>query len=217
MNIKIVILSLLLTCSLFGTETDSQKVVTQIQEHYQKLTTFSATFKQTFFHKAYKKRKKSQGTVLFKQKLKMKWHYKQPEEKMIISDGKTLWIYEPENEQVFKASVKKSELKETIALLFGSTDLAEKYTINLLKRDQVTKELPIGITLELTPKQKEPRYQKVTLFLDHQYNLQATETIDQLGNINTIRYQTLQLNKELKNELFQFTVPKNVEIIEQDK
>ena len=30
---------------------------------------------------------------------RMRWDYEKPEKKLMVSDGSTLWVYEPEDEQ----------------------------------------------------------------------------------------------------------------------
>jgi chaperone LolA len=78
-----------------------KNIISYIEKTYKNINVLDADFKQTFLHKAYKRKKHSSGHVIFTKDLKMKWSYKTPEEKYIISNAKTLWIYEPENEQAF--------------------------------------------------------------------------------------------------------------------
>lgn len=47
------------------------------------------------------KTQKGEGELFYKKPNKIKWQYKSPSEQEIISDGKTLWMYLPENQQVY--------------------------------------------------------------------------------------------------------------------
>ncbi len=190
-----------------------EEIVSKIKEHYANFESFNADFEQNFYHKAYKKNKKSKGTVSFKKELKMKWSYNEPERKYIISNGDTLWIYEPENEQVIKSNVKGSELNNAAKVLFGKEDLFKEYNVELEKA--VPK---YGKTaLNLTPKSKDAAYKKIVLYLNENYDLTATDMIDGFDNINTIVYKNIVKNQLINDIFFNFTIPEGVEVIEQDK
>src|SRR5262249_31429251 len=54
--------------------------------------------------------KKASGEVWLKKPGKMRWEYSRPEKKLMLADGKMLWVYEPEDEQAFKHDLKGSNL-----------------------------------------------------------------------------------------------------------
>lgn len=214
MKTLIILLSILATISLFSapngddstTKTKLQETISKIKASYEKVDTLEANFEQVFFHKAYKRKKKSSGTVIFTKELKMKWSYKTPEKKYIISNNKTLWIYEPENEQAFKTNIKGSELESAAKFLLGKMDILNNYHIKLKEN-----------TLILTPK-TESNYKVIYLKLNKNYKIIETKMIDNFDNENTIKYKKLKINKDtLSKDFFNFIPPDDTEIIDQDK
>ena len=53
-----------------------------------------------------KRPQKGEGKVYFKKKGMMRWDYQVPNQKL-ISNGQTLWYYQPEENQVFVSDVSK--------------------------------------------------------------------------------------------------------------
>jgi outer membrane lipoprotein carrier protein len=73
----------------------AQTVLTDIQNQYEKTTDFEANFVQEYIGKVMRQSQKGEGKVFFKKKGMMRWDYRLPNQK-IISDGQTLWFYQPE-------------------------------------------------------------------------------------------------------------------------
>jgi len=214
MKTLIILLNIMLTIGLLATpngvdettKNSLQETISKIKKSYENVNILEANFKQVFFHKAYKRKKKSSGTVIFTKDLKMKWSYKTPEKKFIISNGETLWIYEPENEQAFKTNIKGSELESAAKFLLGKMDILNDYNIKQEKE-----------ILVLTPKQ-ESNYKKIYLTLNKEYKIIQTKMIDNFDNENIIMYNEFKINEDkLTKEFFDFTPPDNTEIIEKDK
>jgi len=182
------------------------ELLAKIKTSYENVKVLEAEFEQEFFHKAYKRKKNSSGSVIFTNDLKMKWSYKSPEEKYIISNGNLLWIYEPENEQAFKTDIKDSELESAAKFLLGKMDVLKKYNLEL-KAD----------TLTLTPK-VEGNYKKIYLRFNSDFRIVETKMIDNFNNENVIKYKKFKLNKfKLTKEFFDFIPPDGIDIIEKDK
>ena len=181
-----------------------EEVVNKLKEHYSTITEIESNFEQTFFHKAYKRTKKSSGKLYFTNDLKMKWIYKTPEKKFIISNSKTLWIYEPENEQVFRAKIEGSELETIAKFLAGRLDLFKDYKLKLINQK----------TLFLEPK-GEKSFRSIELTLNDDYKIIKTKMVDNFGNINTMIYSNFKMNNlNLSKSFFEFKVPDGVELIE---
>jgi len=175
----------------------------KIKESYSKVKEIKSDFEQIFYHKAYKRTKKSKGELFFTSDLKMKWKYKTPETKYIISNSKTLWIYEPENEQVFKTKIKGSEIETISKFLAGRLDLFKNYKLKLVNQK----------TLLLTPK-SETSFKSIEITLNGDFKIIKTKMIDNFGNINTIIYKNFKENLNLADSFFEFKIPDNVELIE---
>ena len=70
----------------------------------------------------------SQGKCRIHRPRKLYWEYSQPARQVIISDGETLWIYEPELEQVIKSSISTMASSALSPLLESRERIDKLYT-----------------------------------------------------------------------------------------
>ncbi len=90
---------------------------------------FEAGFLQEYIGKVMKKSQKGEGKVYFKKKGMMRWDYKTPNQKL-ISNGHTLWYYQPEENQVFVSDVAKVLKERTpLAFLAGEGDVSRDFNV----------------------------------------------------------------------------------------
>src|SRR5512135_3165545 len=82
-----------------------EEVLSEIQNRYEKTNDSEANFIQEYLGKGMKQ-SKGEGKVYFKKKGMMRWDYTVPKQKM-ISDGHTLWYYQPEEKQVLVSDISK--------------------------------------------------------------------------------------------------------------
>lgn len=191
-------------------EVDSLTILQKVTKFYQDTQDFKADFIQTFSYKIYGKKKISSGKVYFKKKSKMLWHYEVPVQRLFISDGSILWVYEPEEAQVFKRSLKSAQLPVALRFLKGDANLDKEFDIAPLVHN---KDNDYQITL--TPKKPSGDYRSLELIIDpKKLTVIASVIIDPVGNRNHIEFIDMTYNIGLKDDAFKFTVPKGVKIIE---
>src|SRR6266853_5654523 len=97
-------------------------VAQAVDEHYNHLQSLQAEF--TEIYQGSGTERTESGTLGLKKPGKMRWEYRSPEEKLFIGDGKTAWLYLPEEKQVRKSSMRQMEdLRSPLAFLLGTTKL----------------------------------------------------------------------------------------------
>ena len=82
-------------------------IAARVQKFYDSTKTFKATFTQTYTIKVQNVKKVSTGKVIFEKPGKMSFIYDAPNGNRVVSDGKTIKIYEKEAEQLFESPVGK--------------------------------------------------------------------------------------------------------------
>src|SRR6185295_17578106 len=112
-----------------GARLPLRAVVDRIQKRYDTASDFRAHFSQTLTNPTFNRKTTSSGEVLLKKPGRMRWNYQQPDPKMYLSDGTTLWLYEPEDKQAFKQDLKSSQLPAALAFLTGQGKLASEFDI----------------------------------------------------------------------------------------
>lgn len=73
--------------------------------------------------------KSSSGSFTFSRPGKFRWTYTSPYEQVLVSDGKTLSIYDKDLKQVTKRSLGSAIGSSPAAVLFGSGDLSKNFTL----------------------------------------------------------------------------------------
>ena len=77
-----------------------ETIIDNVQYQYEVTQDIQATFIQIALIKSIPQEKKSEGRVFFKKPGKMRWEYTDPEQQLLVSDGRTMWYYVAEDQQV---------------------------------------------------------------------------------------------------------------------
>jgi outer membrane lipoprotein carrier protein len=189
---------------------DSAAIVDAIQKQYDATDTFQARFVQRSYLKILGQSQKAEGSVSIKKPGKMKWDYKAPDRQILVSNDQGLWLYLPDEKQVTKMKAQSIYSSNTPALfLAGRGKLTESFTIG-----SVTEKSGVYIA-EFIPKDKAQNLSKMVLLADKKnYQIVGSRVYDNLGNKTEILFSSTQTNPNLENKLFQFEVPKGVELID---
>jgi outer membrane lipoprotein carrier protein len=214
--VKIKILSTCFILILFGlistsavpAVTDGQIILAEIQNRYENTNDLEASFIQEYIGKVMRQSQRSEGKVYFKKRGMMKWDYRIPNQKL-ISDGHTLWYYQPEENQVLVYNVSKV-IKE-FGFLAGEGDLRGDF--RLLNINESISQKEDHIVLELVPKEPHSALAKFSLTVDKKtYFVIQTDVFDGLGNVTRTRFIDIKTNIDLPNAFFQFKIPPGTEV-----
>ena len=110
-------------------------LVEGVERSFARMKDFSSDFIQIFEDPLNRKQQESGHLYLMRSRM-MRWEYKSPEEKLFVSDGKTVYFYVPADRQVNKEAVKQS-FDDRIPLMFllGQSNLRNEFTrFELLNR-----------------------------------------------------------------------------------
>ncbi len=214
MNLKTrnFLLILLLLWALPGSAfaLDSIAIVEAIQKQYDATHTFKARFVQKAYLKVLGQSQTAEGDVFIKKPGKMRWDYNSPDRQILVSDGQDLWLYLPDEKEVTKMNVKSIYSSNTPALfLAGRGQLTKSFTIG-----KVTEEGGLYIA-ELIPRNKTQSLSKMVLLADKKnFQIVGSRVYDNLGNKTEMIFSNITTNPTLNKNLFQFEVPKGVELID---
>jgi outer membrane lipoprotein carrier protein len=149
----------------------------------------------------------SQGIFLFSKPGKFIWAYKKPYEQILQSDGKTLYIYDKDLNQVTVKKLDSALGASPAAILFGSTDIEKSFTLaeNGTRDDMEW--------MEATPKDKDSIFQRINIGMKDNMPV-AMELYDSLGQLSLIKFTRYEKNPTLKANTFKFVMPKGVDVFE---
>lgn len=171
------------------------------------LRTFYAEFEQKQFGEGGNLLETARGVVYIQRPGKFHWDYQQPYDQLIIADGKKVWIYDHDLEQVTIKQINDA-LGKTPALLLSSDS---KVTDNFMVTTLHPQENSTRFTLK--PKDAHSQFDSLRINLQNGV-LQNLELIDNLGQTTFITFNKVNLNQVFKPDLFVFTPPPGVDIIE---
>src|SRR5437762_5280533 len=98
------------------------QLVQGIESRYRSVRTLRAAFTQTYAWG--ETRRVESGTAYFARGGLMRWDYREPKDKLVVSDGKKLWLYLPEERQVTRSPVKSiDDARVPFPLLVSHFDL----------------------------------------------------------------------------------------------
>jgi outer membrane lipoprotein carrier protein len=181
--------------------------VKQLDDFLNDLETLSAAFEQTSLNQFGEELEKSIGVMHVRRPGMFHWAYWEPYVQYLISDGVNLWIYDEDLEQVSIRDISNVIEDSPAAILGGEIDINEHYVaINMDTTDG-------NDWIELTPRDIESQYSSIQLgFKEGQ--LYSMILLDHLGQTTVIKLLDMKRNTALNIELFQFTVPEGVDVID---
>ena len=183
-------------------------VLDGIQSFYAQANDLTAQFEQTYTYTVYGRKQMSTGVVYFKKPGMMRWDYQKPTPKVFVADGRTLWVYEPTENQAFRRKLSSSQLPVALTFMSGKGRLRDEFSAKL-KQDTAD-----GVVIELIPKRNEGDYKRIDLTCDATtFAVKSSLVVDPVNNTNKITFRKLKLNQGLPDKGFQFSLPKGVRLI----
>ena len=186
---------------------DLKRVLDRLQKHYHDTKSFTAKFNEEIATVGAPKRQR-QGTVSFRKPGRMRWEFETPEKQTIVSDGETLYSYDPDLNQVVETPLKQA-LKSSSAtsFLLGIGNINRDF-----KAAFAHPATPTGL-VDLILDAKTGGY-KIEVGLDPTtYNLMTLTLTDQLGDVTKIDFSDIHDNVELPDSNFAFNAPAGADIV----
>ncbi len=173
----------------------------------------SAKFVQTATNRSLGQVQEASGLFLLKRPGKMRWEYQKPDERLFVTDGKTLWAYSPLEKQVIVQAVTQAFTSRTpISFLAGDCDLGREFDVSAVEHAG-TRGSGVAI-LDLKPKRPEGGIARVLLEVSLKtYTIEKTTLFDSYGNTTAVAFSALKLNGGLGDGQFTFVPPAGVKVI----
>jgi outer membrane lipoprotein carrier protein len=195
-----------------GAQTASaEDLAARIQQRYDTIRDFEADFVQTYQGGLLRTKTTEQGTVAIKRPGRMRWVYTKPERKEFVSNGQRVYSYLPADKQVIVSPMPEGDQTTPALFLTGRGHLVRDFSATLA---QVPGALPGVIGLKLVPKKSDPEIEWLMLGIDAK-TLQIRQLVaaDRQGGQSAFTFNNLKENRNLSDKLFEFQVPRGVDVI----
>ena len=138
---------------------------------------------------------------------RMRWEYEAPEKKTFVSDGHRFFFYVPADRQVI---VKEQGGERSLpSQLLSGRDLLVSFDVSL------EPEASPGLSrLRLVPRKEDAEVAEAVLVVDASARIRAVEIQDAQGSRSRFDFAELRENVGLEDAVFEFVMPKGVEVIE---
>jgi outer membrane lipoprotein carrier protein len=190
------------------------EVVEKVRETCAQAQDLSALFEQTTTIRSLNQEMKASGTLLLKRPRKMRWEYQKPEQRLFVTDGKTLWAYSPTDKQVVVQEVGEAFASRLpISILAGDCQLRKDFDIKEVE-NAATKASGNFMILDLRPKQSVAGITRMLLEVNLKtYTIERITVFDPSGNTSVYKLSDLKLNPGLNDQQFTFTPPAGVTVV----
>ena len=203
---------------LFGTLRDPcwglevADILDRVQQRYA-AGGFEAHFVQESHLKAMGMVDTAKGHLYFGRPGMMRWHYKIPEEYLIITDGVTVWIYRPEDNQVMVGrSVDYFGSKEGADFFSKPGDLSKEFIVEPAPKKLEEKD---HYVLRLVPRTERPNLAELYLFISKEtFDIAKSVSCNVFGDETTLRFERYRFNRASDPSLFVFESPKGAEVVQ---
>jgi len=206
-------------------------VVRTLEQGYATLNDMQADFSQQSVLKAMKHEEKGAGELFIKKgggkEAMFRFNYSKPKQQ-IISNGKKVWYYLPEQKQVMVLELSQLfEAGNGVALnyLTGMGQVSRDFNISFGSQPRDKKG---NYLLELTPKKKSPAMAKLQLVIQsaavesflsqgragNPFPIVSSTVYDQTGNSTRIEFSKVKANRGVGAGKFTFKIPAGVEIVQ---
>ena len=171
------------------------------------MQTVQASFSQIVYDDAGAELGQQYGDFYLSRPGRFRWDYKEGQQ--IIADGKKIYMYDADLEQVTIRSVQNALGQVPSMLLVNDgTNIQQHFKISELPSDSGSE----WVLLE--PRQEEAGYDYLKIsFSDGQ--ISAIHLQDALGNNTQLQLTNVKQNIKLSSSLFKFAIPEGVDVLEE--
>jgi outer membrane lipoprotein carrier protein len=212
----VLLVSLCLAVFVVAYAADSvASTIAGLQKRYAAVQTVSAEFRQVY--RAPGIDQVESGILLMKKPGLMRWDYRAPERKVFVADGRSTYLYTPEDRQVLVRSLSATEMRSTpLQFMLGQGDILKSFTV--APEMEFRAKSNGSAILRLTPKSSEPDYAFLVLECDRKtYDLRRIIIRELTGNTSEFELSNLTTNVKADDKQFRFKIPKGVEVVQLDE
>ncbi|MEK7773016.1 MAG: outer membrane lipoprotein chaperone LolA [Deltaproteobacteria bacterium] len=205
---QVLFIALFLFLSAISEAGDLNHVIGGLQKKYDSITSLSADFTQEFSSKAAKKTLTSEGRVFFKKPGRMRWIYSGPTKDEIVSNGRTVWVYQPDLNQVMERPADAASSSIATDFLAGVGKIKKQFEISIAEEGKDS------YRLELIPKEANLNIKRIFLDVDKATFLVVRTAIDDsFGNETRVSFRNIKTGTAQQDSFFEFKPPKGAAIV----
>ena len=185
-------------------------IVDSLQKNYDATADFVADFRQETEVKTVNRNLRAWGKLSFKRPGKMLWRYEEPKKQFVLADGKHLYFYQPEQNQIIKSPLKNAFRSDIpLSFLLGIGSLKKDFNA-VLKATEDNQNV-----LRLEPKGESGGFSEIVVGVSKaSSDILWVSVRDAADNLTTVRFSAMRKGVGLKDSLFHLQVPDGADVVE---
>lgn len=198
----------LAAAALFGaSDNDMSKLLKSIDDHYNHAQTLEVGFKETYTSQG--RSRTESGDLFLRKPGRMRWQYTDPAGKLFISDGKSVYLYNPDTNRAEKMKLKATEdMRAPMAFLLGRLELQKDF------QNFQAKQQPDGTFITAEPKSDKMPYTKVSFLVTPDSRIQRLVVTGQDQSVLDFTFSSEKMNPPVNDQMFHFQLPKGAEFVD---
>jgi len=202
---KGLLLIVFMSVSVSGFAQNAQQRLLDHLETYQQL---SGQFTQIISSEQNTKSQSSTGEFWISKPSQFRWHYTTPYIQKIISNGKKVWVYDEDLEQVSIKAASQAIGSSPLAIILGTESLEKSFDVQELADDEDLQ------WLQLIPKSEDSGFESMKLGFK-QGTLSRMVLQDNFGQTTRLLFTDVVLNHVFEDLFFEFKVPQGVDVFDE--
>lgn len=179
----------------------------KMNEFFTQIDTMQSAFTQQVLDDKGKVRQSSSGNVYLSRPGKFRWEYAAPAKHQIVADGKNVWVYDVDLDQVTVKPMGQALSAAPVGMLTQKQAVDKQFTVQDMEAD--------GSKLEwfrLIPKKKDSDFTTMDLGVSDA-GVEEMILSDKFNQQTYIKFQGMRTNVDIDANEFQFTPPKGADVI----
>jgi outer membrane lipoprotein carrier protein len=179
-----------------------------LDRFFNEVLTFKASFDQVVLDEALNTIQESSGTLYIQRPNRFRWDYVMPFKQEIVSDGKQIWVYDVDLQQVTVRKMDGALGNTPAILLAGKGKLGDNFSVKSLGKQGKLE------WIKMIPKEKDGGFEDIRVGFENG-KIRKLEMIDTFGQTTRITLRDNRENKSISKKTFTFVPPKGVDVVRQ--
>jgi len=184
----------------------SENFKTELMDKLQGIEQFGALFEQTIVDNQGNVLQQGGGDLSVKRPNLVRWNTTEPDESLIVSDGESIFLYDPFIEQVTAYKLDGAIANTPILLITSdSAALWDQYSVSKLSDNHYV----------IHANDKESRIKTLALLFNDKNELSGFTFLDVTGQLSKVSLKNADFSTPLAPSLFKFVIPEAVYLDDQ--
>ena len=176
-----------------------------------KIKTYNADFSQEIQDDTGRLLVQTRGKMIVSRPGKFYWKSSAPDPILVVGDGKYIWNYDIELEQITKQDLKKALGSSPAALLVSeAVDIEKDFVVSTVSKAYCPS--PLSQCFSLHPKSEDSIFSNVYIGVEGE-KITRIEMQDALGQQIVTLFTNIMINQKVDESKFYFKPPKGIDVI----